>query len=90
MDLAIRRQSHKRHVPFVVISPATSGAELKTLLSMSHSMTGLEDFSSTLDKAQKMFDQVMAQLNGGGNNSDAWRAEGRTFAVNVIPNYTSL
>ena len=35
---------------------------------------GLEDFSSTLDKAQKMFDQVMAQMKGGGNNSDTWTA----------------
>ncbi|CAJ1385885.1 unnamed protein product, partial [Effrenium voratum] len=31
---------------------------------------GLEDFSLTLDKAQKMFDQVMAQMKGTANNSD--------------------
>ncbi|CAL1149432.1 unnamed protein product, partial [Cladocopium goreaui] len=33
-------------------------------------IAGLQDFSTTLDKAQKIFDQVMAQLHGGGNNTD--------------------
>lgn len=33
-------------------------------------ISGLQDFSTTLDKAQKIFDQVMAQLHGAGNNTD--------------------
>jgi len=31
---------------------------------------GIETFSSTLDKVQKLFDQIMAQLSGRGSNED--------------------
>mmetsp|Transcript_71778 Transcript_71778/g.185141 ORF Transcript_71778/g.185141 Transcript_71778/m.185141 type:complete len:1100 (-) Transcript_71778:193-3492(-) len=31
---------------------------------------GIDAFSATLDKVQKLFDQIMAKLNGKGNNED--------------------
>lgn len=32
--------------------------------------SGMETFSNSLDKVQKIFDQIMAQLNGNGNGAD--------------------
>ncbi|CAE7252574.1 unnamed protein product [Symbiodinium pilosum] len=70
MDFVMEEVEKGLHTLLEKIKPALEQVG-KWILQFGDKVTkGLEDFSSTLDKAQKMFDQVMAQLNGGGNNSD--------------------
>ncbi|CAE7884810.1 TY2B-C [Symbiodinium microadriaticum] len=70
MDFVMEEVERGLHTLLEKIKPALEQVG-KWILQFGDKVTkGLEDFSSTLDKAQKMFDQVMAQLNGGGNNSD--------------------
>ncbi|CAE7210619.1 unnamed protein product [Symbiodinium natans] len=70
MSLVMEEVEAGLHTLLEKIKPALEQVG-KWILQFGDKVTkGLEDFSSTLDKAQKMFDQVMAQMKGGGNNSD--------------------